>query len=140
MHAATLVDADHFIKTFDKGYLSEVGEGGSLLSVGQKQLISFARALLADPKILILDEATSSVDMETEQSIQKAIDVVMKDRTTFIIAHRLSTITKAHRILVLENGKIIEDGTHQILINQNGHYQTLFKNQFKRRQSEALMS
>lgn len=140
MQAATLVDADHFIKTFDKGYLSEVGEGGSLLSVGQKQLISFARALLADPKILILDEATSSVDMETEQSIQKAIDVVMKDRTTFIIAHRLSTITKANRILVLENGKIIEDGTHQILINQNGHYQTLFKNQFKRRQNEALMS
>ena len=140
MRAAELVDADRFIKTFDKGYLSEVGEGGSLLSVGQKQLISFARALLADPKILILDEATSSVDMETEQSIQKAIDVVMKGRTTFIIAHRLSTITKADRILVLEDGKIIEDGTHTELISQNGHYYTLFKNQFKRRESEALMS
>jgi len=140
MRAAELVDADRFIKTFDKGYRSEVGEGGSLLSVGQKQLISFARALLADPKILILDEATSSVDMETEQSIQKAIDVVMKGRTTFIIAHRLSTITKADRILVLEDGKIIEDGTHTELISQNGHYYTLFKNQFKRRESEALMS
>lgn len=138
--AAKLVDADDFIQRFDKGYQSEVGEGGSLLSVGQKQLISFARALLADPKILILDEATSSVDMETEQSIQKAIDVVMKGRTTFIIAHRLSTITKADRILVLENGQIIEDGTHAQLIHQNGHYYTLFKNQFKRRESEALVT
>jgi len=138
--AAELVDADRFINSFDQGYLTEVGEGGSLLSVGQKQLISFARALLADPKILILDEATSSVDMETEQSIQKAIDVVMKGRTTFIIAHRLSTITKADRILVLENGTIIEDGTHEELIKHGGHYQTLFKNQFNRRESEALMT
>lgn len=112
--------ADRFITQFDLGYDNEVGEGGGLLSVGQKQLISFARALLADSRILILDEATSSVDMETEQSIQKAIDVVMAGRTTFVIAHRLSTIVKADRILVLENGQIIDQGTHQALLNEGG--------------------
>jgi len=133
------VEADRFIQTFDLGYDTEVGEGGGLLSVGQKQLISFARALLADPKILILDEATSSVDMETEQAIQKAIDIVMKGRTTFVIAHRLSTIVKAHRILVLENGKIIEQGTHEALLKEGGYYQTLYMNQFKRRATDTLL-
>ncbi len=137
--AAELVEADLFIKKFDQGYDNEVGEGGGLLSVGQKQLISFARALLADPKILILDEATSSVDMETEESIQKAIDTVMKGRTTFVIAHRLSTIVKADRILVLENGQIIEQGTHEALLKNDGYYQTLYMNQFKRRASEELL-
>lgn len=133
------MEADRFIQTFDLGYDTEVGEGGGLLSVGQKQLISFARALLADPKILILDEATSSVDMETEQAIQKAIDIVMKGRTTFVIAHRLSTIVKAHRILVLENGKIIEQGTHEALLKEGGYYQTLYMNQFKRRATDTLL-
>ena len=137
--AAQMVDADRFIHSFENGYDTEVGEGGSRLSVGQKQLISFARALLADPKILILDEATSSVDMETESSIQKAIDTVMKGRTSFVIAHRLSTIVKADRILVLENGKILEEGPHQTLINAGGHYQKLYMNQFKKKEEAQLL-
>ena len=137
--AAKMVDADQFIQTFENGYDTEVGEGGSRLSVGQKQLISFARALLAKPKILILDEATSSVDMETESSIQKAIDIVMKGRTSFVIAHRLSTIVKADRILVLENGQIIESGPHSKLINAGGHYQKLYMNQFKKKEEAQLL-
>ncbi len=93
-------------------------------------MISFARALIADPKILILDEATSSVDTHTEKSIQKAIEIVLKDRTSFVIAHRLSTITKSDRILVLEDGKVIESGTHQNLIKEEGKYYQLYTNQF----------
>ncbi len=130
-HAAKMVGADDFIRTFDKGYDTEVSEGGSRLSVGQKQLISFARALIADPKILILDEATSSVDTHTEKKIQQAIKTVMEGRTTFIIAHRLSTIVSADRILVLENGQIIESGDHETLLEQSGHYHKLYTNQFK---------
>lgn len=129
--AAKLVDADKFIKEFDDGYLTEVGEGGSRLSVGQKQLISFARALIANPRILILDEATSSVDTVTEKSIQRAIDIVLKGRTSFVIAHRLSTITSSDRILVLEDGKILESGNHTELIKEKGHYYKLYTNQFK---------
>lgn len=129
--ASKLVEAHDFIMEFENGYLTEVGEGGSRLSVGQKQLISFARALLANPRILILDEATSSVDTHTEKSIQKAIDLVLKGRTSFIIAHRLSTITSCDRILVLENGEIIEQGNHKELIKQEGHYYKLYTNQFK---------
>ncbi len=129
--AAEMVEADRFIRRFDAGYLTEVGEGGARLSVGEKQLISFARALLADPKILILDEATSSVDTQTEQSIQKAIDVVMKNRTTFIIAHRLSTIVKADRIIVLKDGEIIESGSHEELLFRQGYYHRLYTNQFR---------
>lgn len=126
-----LVEAHDFIIEFEEGYQTSVGEGGSRLSVGQKQLISFARALLADPKILILDEATSSVDTHTEKSIQRAIDIVLKGRTSFVIAHRLSTITSSDRILVLEDGKILEDGTHLDLIKEEGRYYQLYTNQFK---------
>jgi len=126
-----LVEAHDFIIEFEKGYLTEVGEGGARLSVGQKQLISFARALLADPKILILDEATSSVDTQTEKAIQRAISIVLKGRTSFVIAHRLSTITSSDRILVLEAGKIIEQGNHKQLIKEEGHYFKLYTNQFK---------
>lgn len=136
IEAAKLVEADKFISEFELGYDTEVGEGGTRLSVGQKQLISFARALLADPKILILDEATSSVDTHTEKAIQRAIDVVLKGRTSFVIAHRLSTITSSDRILVLENGEIIEQGNHKELINQEGHYYKLYTNQFKSKMIE----
>ncbi|MCF7926744.1 MAG: ABC transporter ATP-binding protein/permease [Candidatus Izimaplasma sp.] len=129
-HAAKLVDADKFIDSFDNGYDTIVGEGGARLSVGQKQLISFARALIADPRILVLDEATSSVDTQTEKSLQRAIDVVLEGRTSFVIAHRLSTITKADRIIVLERGKIIESGTHLDLINNKQKYYQLYTNQF----------
>ena len=130
IEACKLVEAHDFISEFEDGYMTEVGEGGARLSVGQKQLISFARALIADPKILILDEATSSVDTQTEKSIQRAIEIVLKDRTSFVIAHRLSTITTADRILVLEDGKIIEAGTHRNLIDDEGKYYQLYTNQF----------
>lgn len=129
--ASKLVEAHDFIIEFEDGYNTEVGEGGARLSVGQKQLISFARALLANPKILILDEATSSVDTHTEKSIQRAIDTVLANRTSFVIAHRLSTITSCDRILVLEDGKIIEQGNHKELIKQEGQYYKLYTNQFK---------
>jgi len=128
--ASKLVEAHDFIAEFEEGYNTEVGEGGARLSVGQKQLISFARALIANPKILILDEATSSVDTKTEKAIQRAIDIVLKGRTSFVVAHRLSTITSSDRILVLEDGKIIESGNHKELIKHEGHYFKLYTNQF----------
>ena len=131
IYAAKLVEADNFIVEFKDGYETEVGEGGTRLSVGQKQLISFARALIADPKILILDEATSSVDTKTEKSIQRAIKIVLKGRTSFVIAHRLSTITSSDCILVLENGIIEESGTHKELIKLEKHYYKLYTNQFQ---------
>ena len=129
-NAARLVNADGFIQKTEKEYDSEVGEGGSLFSTGEKQLISFARAILADPKIFVLDEATSSVDTETEQKIQDAIHTVLEDRTSFIIAHRLSTIRSADRILVIQNGKITEQGNHHELLNLKGYYHKLYTNQF----------
>lgn len=129
--AAKLVEAHDFIMEFEEGYKTEVGEGGTRLSVGQKQLISFARALIANPRILILDEATSSVDTHTEKAIQRAIDIVLKGRTSFVIAHRLSTITSSDRILVLEDGKILESGNHKELIQKEGKYFNLYTNQFK---------
>ncbi|MBN2605539.1 MAG: ABC transporter ATP-binding protein [Bacilli bacterium] len=130
IEAAKLVEADEFIKEFTDGYDTEVGEGGARLSVGQKQLISFARALLANPRILILDEATSSVDTKTERAIQRAIETVLKGRTSFVIAHRLSTITSSNRILVLDAGEVIESGTHDELIKLEKHYYKLYTNQF----------
>lgn len=130
VNAAKLVNADGFINKLEDGYNTQVGEGGGRLSTGQKQLISFARAILKDPKILILDEATSSVDTETEYLIQEAVNLVMKGRTSFVIAHRLSTIKNADRILVIDKGRVIEEGSHNTLLNKRGYYYNLYTNQF----------
>ena len=138
--AAKLVDAHGFIMKMGKGYESEVGEGGAKLSTGEKQLISFARAILANPRIFVLDEATSSVDTETEQLIQKAIHTVLEGRTSFIIAHRLSTIRSADRILVIRNGKITEEGNHKELIKQKGYYYNLYTNQFMDEQESIVLN
>lgn len=130
--AAKLAGAHDFIITLEKGYDEPVGEGGNLLSVGQKQLISLARAVLAQPEIFIMDEATSSVDTLTEALIQRGMETLMRGRTSFIIAHRLSTIRRADRILVIENGRIAEQGNHAQLIQQQGHYYRLYTQQFRR--------
>jgi len=129
--AARIAGAHDFIIHFGKGYEEEVGEGGNLLSVGQKQLISLARAVLAKPELFIMDEATSSVDTLTEGLIQKGMDNLMLGRTSFIIAHRLSTIRRADRILVIEDGKIVEMGTHSELLRQRGKYYRLYTQQFR---------
>ena len=129
--ASKLAGAHHFITKIPKNYNEEVGEGGSLLSVGQKQLISLARAILAEPDIFIMDEATSSVDTLTESLIQKAMERLLERSTSFIIAHRLSTIKNADRILVIENGEIAEMGTHAELIKQQGKYFQLYTKQFR---------
>jgi ATP-binding cassette subfamily B protein len=139
IEAAKMVNAHEFIMELEKGYETSVGEGGNRLSTGQKQLISLARALLADPKIFVLDEATSSVDTETEMIIQNAVNRLLKGRTSFIIAHRLSTIKSADRILVIQNGKVIEDGNHRSLINKRGYYYKLYTNQFMEEQESALL-
>ncbi|MCE7794667.1 ABC transporter ATP-binding protein/permease [Salipaludibacillus sp. CUR1] len=131
MEAARTVGADKFIAQLNKGYETEVEERGNVLSVGERQLISFARALLADPQILILDEATASIDTETEQLIQKALKTLLKGRTAIMIAHRLSTIREADNIIVLEQGKILEQGNHDELMDQKGEYYSLVKSQFK---------
>ena len=128
--AAKAVSAHEFITQLDNGYDTEVGDGGSKLSLGQRQLISFARAVLIDPKILVLDEATSSIDTQTEVMIQEAMDKMMEGRTTFIVAHRLSTIINSDLILVIENGKIKEKGSHKELLKLKGDYYNLYKNQF----------
>jgi ATP-binding cassette subfamily B protein len=130
--AAQIAHAHEFIAEMERGYDEQVGEGGALLSVGQKQLVSLARAVLADPDIFIMDEATSSVDTLTEALIQKGMDAVMSGRTSFVIAHRLSTIKGADRILVIENGRISEMGTHTELIRAQGHYYSLYTQQFRR--------
>lgn len=130
IEAAKLVDAHDFIMELEQGYDTPVGEGGNRLSTGQKQLISFARALIAKPSIFVLDEATSSIDTETEVVIQNAVEKVLKDHTSFIIAHRLSTIVNADRILVIRKGEIVEDGTHHELMEKNGYYATLYNNQY----------
>jgi len=129
--AAQLAGAHDFIIKLDKGYNDEVGEGGNLLSVGQKQLISLARAVLREPEIFIMDEATSSVDTITEALIQKGMENLMEGRTSFVIAHRLSTIKKADRILVIKDGSIIENGSHSELLRQRGHYYRLYTSQFR---------
>ncbi|PKM69517.1 MAG: ABC transporter ATP-binding protein [Firmicutes bacterium HGW-Firmicutes-19] len=129
--SAKMVNAHNFITKLEQGYLSDVGEGGSRLSTGEKQLISFARAVLADPAIFVLDEATSSIDTETEQIIQHAIDTLLVNRTSFVIAHRLSTIVSADVILVIKKGKIVEQGTHQELLRLKGSYYRLYTNQFQ---------
>lgn len=137
--AARLVNAEGFILKLEKGYDTDVGEGGSRLSTGEKQLVSFARAILADPRIFVLDEATSSVDTQTEQIIQNAISKVLTGRTSFIIAHRLSTIRTADRILVIDDGKIKEIGTHQELLRLRGAYYNLYTNQFQEEQAMELL-
>jgi ATP-binding cassette subfamily B protein len=129
--AAKLAGAHDFIITLEKGYEEAVGEGGNLLSTGQKQLISLARAVLAQPEIFIMDEATSSVDTLTEALIQRGMEQLMKGRTSFVIAHRLSTIKRADRILVIEGGRIAEMGTHAQLLAKRGHYYNLYTRQFR---------
>ena len=131
VNAATIAGAHEFITKFEKGYEQGVGEGGNQLSVGQKQLISLARAVLSKPEIFIMDEATSSVDTLTEALIQKGMNALMKGRTSFIIAHRLSTIRKADMIVVIDGGRIVEKGTHAELLKLRGHYYRLYTQQFK---------
>ncbi|MFA5872641.1 MAG: ABC transporter ATP-binding protein [Anaerolineales bacterium] len=135
--AAKIAGAHDFILTFEKGYDQNVGEGGNLLSVGQKQLISLARAVLSRPEIFIMDEATSSVDTLTEALIQRGMEALMAGRTSFIIAHRLSTIRRADRIVVIEDGHIAEMGTHAELVKLRGHYYRLYTQQFKYEKEQA---
>jgi ATP-binding cassette subfamily B protein len=135
--AAKLVGADRFIQHFEHAYDEQVGEGGVLLSVGQKQLISLARAVLSKPEIFIMDEATSSVDTLTEAMIQQGMEAIMQDRTSIIIAHRLSTIKSAHRILVIENGQIAEMGNHAELLKLKGKYYNLYTRQFRFEREDA---
>ena len=134
--AVKAVSADSVIARMEKGYDSDVGEGGDLLSTGEKQLLSFARAILSNPRIFVLDEATSSIDTVTEKLIQEAIEHLMKGRTSFVVAHRLSTIRQADLILVVRDGKIIEQGTHPELMKRRGYYYALYTRQF----TEELMS
>ena len=129
--AVKSVSADGVIARMEKGYQSEVGEGGDLLSTGEKQLLSFARAILADPRIFVLDEATSSIDTVTEKLIQDAIEHLMKGRTSFVIAHRLSTIRQADVILVVKDGQIVERGTHLELMEKKGYYYNLYTRQYQ---------
>jgi ATP-binding cassette subfamily B protein len=137
--AARLAGAHEFIAQLEKGYDAQVGESGNRLSVGQKQLISLARAVLADPEVLIMDEATSSVDTVTEALIQRGMEQLMAGRTTFVIAHRLSTIKRASRILVIEKGRILEAGAHAELLRQRGHYYELYTRQFRREREQAQL-
>ena len=138
--ALKLVSADEIVARLEKGMDTDVGEGGDLLSTGEKQLISFARAILADPRILVLDEATASVDTLTEQRIQSAIDTVIRGRTSLVIAHRLSTVRNADLILVVKDGRIIEQGTHQELLDARGHYYRLYTRQYEDEATSSLLA
>jgi ATP-binding cassette subfamily B protein len=138
--AAQEVHADEFIQKLTEGYKSEVRERGAGLSVGQKQLISFARALAFEPTILILDEATSSIDTETEQLIQQAVERVMQARTSLVVAHRLSTIQKCDRILVFHHGDLREAGTHNELLAKRGLYWRLYQLQYVEEKIEHPLS
>jgi ATP-binding cassette subfamily B protein len=129
--AARLVHAHDFILDMEQGYDTPVGEGGVRLSSGQKQLISFARAVLADPRIFVMDEATSSVDSEIERRIQQGIEHILRRRISFVIAHRLSTIRRAERILFIEGGRILESGSHEELLRCRGRYYRLYTSQFQ---------
>jgi ATP-binding cassette subfamily B protein len=140
MDAIRLANADSFIERLPEKYQTVLGERGSGLSQGQRQLLSIARAALADPRILILDEATSSVDTRTERLIQKAFDQLLEGRTSFVIAHRLSTIRNADLILVLKDGQIIERGQHDELLAREGFYYDLYMSQFKKQEEmEAVV-
>ncbi|MGA3094521.1 MAG: ATP-binding cassette domain-containing protein, partial [Dehalococcoidales bacterium] len=129
--AADMAYADHFVRTLPNGYDMVINEEASNISQGEKQLLTIARAILIDPKILILDEATSSVDTRTEVLIQKAMEQLMAGRTSFIIAHRLSTIHNADIILVMKDGEIVEQGNHKTLLAANGFYASLYNSQFE---------
>lgn len=137
--ALRLVSADDLVNRLENGLDTDVGEGGDLLSAGEKQLISFARAILADPHILILDEATSSVDTITEQKIQDAIGTVIRGRTSIMVAHRLSTIQNADLILVVQNGKIVEQGSHRDLMQKRGYYYDLFTRQYQDESTSSVL-
>ncbi len=138
--AAKIVNAHQFIKEIEDGYDTQIGEGGVRLSTGQKQLVSFARAILADPQIFVMDEATSSVDTETEQLIQQGLEKVLAGRISFVIAHRLSTIRSADRILLIEDGRCVEEGTHSELIRLAGKYYELYTNQFTEQQRAEILA
>jgi ATP-binding cassette subfamily B protein len=131
IQAARLADADHFVRQLPQGYQTELSERASNLSQGQRQLLAIARAILANPSILVLDEATSSVDTRTEARIQKSLLRLMAGRTSFVIAHRLSTIRDADQIIVIDNGLIVEQGTHQDLLDRRGFIHHLYLSQFK---------
>ena len=139
-NALRRVSADGVVAKAENGLDTNVGEGGDLLSTGEKQLISFARAIVADPKILILDEATASIDTLTEQNIQKAISEVIRGRTSIMIAHRLSTVRDADMILVVSDGKIVERGTHSSLMKQKGHYYSLYTRQYEEDVTKTLLN
>lgn len=140
IEASKLVNAHDFIVDMENGYDTQVGEGGNLLSTGQKQLISFARAVIRKPKLFVLDEATSSIDTETEKMIQNAIQKVLQNRTSFVIAHRLSTIKNADKILVIKDGRILEAGTHNQLIKNKDYYYRLYTNQFMDEKSMHILT
>jgi ATP-binding cassette subfamily B protein len=129
--AARLAHADGFIRRLPKGYDTILAERGQSLSEGQRQLLSIARAILADPAVLILDEATSSVDTRTELLIQQALDKLMQGRTSFVIAHRLSTISRADQVIVMEDGRVAEHGTHDALLARQGIYYRMVRSQFR---------
>ena len=131
VRAARLASADVFVRQLPQGYQTRLVERGANLSQGQRQMLGIARALLADPAILVLDEATSSVDTRTEMRIQKALLELMKGRTAFVIAHRLSTIREADKVVVINNGEIVEQGTHHELLERRGFYHQLYMSQFK---------
>jgi len=137
--AARRVNAHEFIAQLEHGYDSEVGEGGNRLSTGQRQLLSFARAILANPQIFVMDEATSSIDTETEQLIQRGLETMLAGRISFVIAHRLSTVRRADRILVINRGRIEESGTHAELLRRRGHYFELYTSQFRREREERAL-
>ena len=137
--AAKAVSADQVVEKLENGYQSDVGEGGDRLSTGEKQLISFARAVLADPRIFVLDEATSSIDTQTEQLIQQATAKLLQNRTSFLIAHRLSTIRQADLILVVRDGRIVEQGKHIELLQKKGYYHDLYSRQFEEESAMRIL-